>query len=140
MSRPALWNLPVTYAAVGATQSPETLRYPPEGYRVFEKRVRIGTGPARWDFAWHATLAWGIKVRSGFTIELTETPPEVTEGSYAPVSFDTAGTPVAPAITGPSTETVYGPDGLPFVSPATRPGWCCTSARSRSMSLCASST
>jgi uncharacterized protein (UPF0548 family) len=114
VSRKPLWNLPVNYAAVGATQTQEAMAFPPAGYHPFEKRVRVGTGPARWDFAWHATLAWGIPIRSGFTVELTETPPEVSEGSYSPVTFDTGGVPVSPAST-PSDEAVYGPDGIPFV-------------------------
>lgn len=117
MARKPLWSLPVSYAAVGATQSQESLAFPPEGMRPFERRVRIGTGPARWDFAWRATLSWGIKIRSGFAVEVTETPREVREGSYTPVTFDESGTPVAPAAIGESEEVVYGPDGLPFVSP-----------------------
>ncbi|MCW4384600.1 DUF1990 domain-containing protein [Salinibacterium sp. SYSU T00001] len=118
MGRKPLWSLPVTYAAVGATQTQEALAFPPAGLRPFEKRVRIGTGPARWEFAWRATLSWGIKIRSGFEIELTETPPEVREGSYSPVGFDESGTPVEPAtVEDEPAEVAYGPDGLPFVQP-----------------------
>ncbi|WP_403024603.1 DUF1990 family protein [Salinibacterium sp. GXW1014] len=117
MSKKALWNLPVNYAAVGATQSQESIAFPPKGYRPFEKRVRIGTGPARWEFAWRATMSWGIMIRSGFDVELTETPLEVREGSYTPVTFDDSGTPVAAAGTGEREEVPYGPDGLPFVTP-----------------------
>lgn len=117
MSRRQLWELPVNYAAVGATQSPEIVGFPPRGFRSYERRVRIGTGPARWDFAWHAALGWGIPIRSGFTVELTETPREVREGSYSPVEFDAHGTPIAPAVTGEPAETVYGPDGFPLGTP-----------------------
>ena len=117
MSSRPLWELPVSYASVGATQSRELLAFPPKGYRSFEKRVRIGTGPARWEFAWRATMAWGISIRSGFTIELTETPPEVLENSYTPVTFDDAGVPVAPAGTVDPDVLEYGPDGLALVKP-----------------------
>jgi len=116
VSRPALWNLPASYASIGATQAGDMMSFPPRGYKPFEKRVRVGTGPVRWDFAWHATLAWGINIRSGFTVELTETPAEVSEGTYVPVSFDTAGVPIVPASSGVD-EAVYGPDGLPLVKP-----------------------
>lgn len=116
MSRPTLWNLPTSYASIGATQAGDMMGFPPRGYTPFEKRVRVGTGPVRWDFAWHATLAWGITIRSGFTVELTETPAEVSEGSYTPVSFDAAGVPIAP-VSSRSDEAVYGPDGLPLVKP-----------------------
>lgn len=112
-----LWSLPVSYASIGATQSREVLTFPPKGFRSFEKRARVGSGPVRWDFAWHATMAWGIKIRSGFAIELTETPKEVSEGSYSPVTFNERGVPIAPAESGAPEETVYGPDGLPFAKP-----------------------
>jgi uncharacterized protein (UPF0548 family) len=117
VARKPLWSLPVNYAAVGATQAQESMAFPPQGYRPFERRVRVGTGPARWEFAWRATLSWGIKIRSGFEIELTETPQEVRDGSYTPVTFDDSGTPVGAAGTGASDEVLYGPDGLPFVTP-----------------------
>lgn len=117
MSKKALWSLPVNYAAVGATQSQESVSFPPSGYKPFERRVRIGTGPARWEFAWRATMSWGISIRSGFTVELTETPQEVREGSYTPVTFDDSGSPVTAAEVGEPEEEVYGPDGLPFVKP-----------------------
>ncbi|MCU1546249.1 MAG: hypothetical protein JWP30_1349 [Homoserinimonas sp.] len=117
MTRPALWKLPVSYAAIGATQAADLMAYPPPGYRPYEKRVRIGHGPVRWDFAWHATLSWGIKLRSGFTVDVENSPSEVTDATYTPVSFDDAGTPVSPAATGPSAEAVYGPDGMPFIAP-----------------------
>ncbi|QEE62607.1 DUF1990 domain-containing protein [Salinibacterium sp. dk2585] len=62
-------------------------------------------------------MSWGIKVRSGFDVELTETPREVREGSYTPVTFNDSGAPVAAAGTGERKEVTYGPDGLPFVTP-----------------------
>lgn len=39
------------------------------GFRVFERRVLIGTGNDRWNFARREALSWGIKRRSGFTVE-----------------------------------------------------------------------
>lgn len=117
MAPAPLWQNAVNYAAVGATQTQESMAFPPKGYRPFERRVRIGTGPARWEFAWRATMSWGIKVRSGFDVELTETPDEVREGSYTPVVFDESGTPVVAAGSIDADEVTYGPDGLPFVAP-----------------------
>jgi uncharacterized protein (UPF0548 family) len=117
MSRPVLWELPVSYAAVGATQAVDLMQYPPRGYRPYEKSVRIGYGPARWDFAWHAVLSWGVKIRSGFTIEFADKPPQGADTSYTPVSFDAEGTPISAATIGADGDAVYGPDGMPFVTP-----------------------
>lgn len=115
MVRSALWEQPVSYAAVGATQAADLMQYPPRGFRPFEKRVRIGHGPLRWSFASQAVLSWGIQRRSGFTVDVTETPAEVTGQSYVPVSLDTAGVPVQPG-SGEDEEAVYGSDGAAMVA------------------------
>jgi uncharacterized protein (UPF0548 family) len=39
------------------------------GYRWFEATARIGDGPSHWSFAADAVLRWGVKTRSGFTVE-----------------------------------------------------------------------
>lgn len=113
MDRP-LWQRPVSYAAIGATQARDLLRYPPTGYRASEHRRRIGHGDARFEFAWSSTLSWGIQRAVGFRVEPEETPAEVVEQSYLPVSFGDDGTPIAPAVT---PERRFGPDGTPFVVP-----------------------
>ena len=69
-----LWRVPVTYAAIGATQADDLLSYPPQGFRPMEVRVRLGHGPERWDFAWVQTLSWGIQRRAGFHVEILDTP------------------------------------------------------------------
>lgn len=110
-----LWQTPVTYTAVGATQSEAILRYPPLGFRSMQRTVRIGHGEARWDYAWLETLSWGIQRRSGMTVTQLDTPVQVTEATYLPVSFDTQGIPVAPATLGEDAEQVFAPDGRPLV-------------------------
>jgi len=87
----------------------------PPGYRPFTQRSRIGHGDARWEYAWTTVLSWGIQRNSGFIVDIADAPAAVTENSYVPVSFDEAGTPVAEA-TDPD-ETVFGPDGTPFIVP-----------------------
>jgi uncharacterized protein (UPF0548 family) len=111
-----LWRRPVSYAAIGATQAKDLLRYPPTGYRPIERRRRIGHGVERFEWASTQALTWGIHRRSGFRVRLTETPAEVTERSYAPVSFDKNGVPIAPSTTEVGDEVVYGRDGTPFVA------------------------
>jgi uncharacterized protein (UPF0548 family) len=112
-----LWQVPVTYAAIGATQAEDLLRYPPTGYRPMERRVRIGHGDARWEFAWVQTMSWGIQRRAGFHVEPLDSPSDVSEGTYVPVAFDKAGTPIQPAISGQDGELTYAPDGSSLVRP-----------------------
>lgn len=109
-----LWAQPVSYAAVGATQAPDLLTHPPQGYRPLERRVRIGHGDARFEWACAMTMAWGIQSLSGFEIRRMDAPAEVTENTYAPVVFDAEGTAVRPASTTPD-ETHFTPDGTPFL-------------------------
>ena len=115
--RRPLWQIPVTYAAIGATQAEDLLRYPPKGFRPIERRVRIGYGPERWEDAWVQTLSWGIQRAAGFHVEPLETPAEVSDGTYFPVAFDKQGLPVQPAATGHGGELVFAPDGSALVRP-----------------------
>jgi uncharacterized protein (UPF0548 family) len=112
-----LWRRPVSYAAIGATQARDLLRYPPTGYRPIERRRRIGHGEARFEWAAAQALTWGIQRNSGLRVRPTETPPQVSELSYLPVSFDDSGVPIAPATTEIGDEVVFGQDGTPFVAP-----------------------
>ncbi len=95
-----IWLAPVTYGAVGATQAPDLLRYPPAGYRAIERTARIGHGAARFEYACVAALTWGIQKRSGFRIQPIEPPIE----SDAPAG--SAG-----------REALYGPDGTRYLRP-----------------------
>jgi uncharacterized protein (UPF0548 family) len=114
--RSALWEQPVSYAAVGATQAADLMQYPPAGFRPYQKRVRIGHGPLRWSFASQAVLSWGVQRRSGLKIETTQSPAEVTDQSYVPVSLDTGGVPV-PRKEVAGEEVIYGSDGTTMVAP-----------------------
>lgn len=107
----------MTYGAVGATQAPDLLVFPPKGYRPLERRVRIGHGDARWQFAWTETMSWGIQRRSGMQVETQPAPAEATVGSYTPVAFDGDGAPVQPAVVGEGGETVYAADGTALLRP-----------------------
>jgi uncharacterized protein (UPF0548 family) len=117
MSGVELWQRPVSYGAVGATQAADLMQYPPSGFRPIERRVRVGHGDERWDYAWNQLFTWGIQRLSGMRVELSDTPGEVTELTYIPVGFDSAGTPVAPATVDSSGEALYGPDGTAFLRP-----------------------
>lgn len=60
----------LTYLAVGATR-PESADWtpPPSGRLRFERTVQIGVGDACWQAASSALFSWGVKTRSGFTVE-----------------------------------------------------------------------
>jgi len=112
-----LWQHPVTYAAVGATQAVDLLRYPPEGYRPIERRARIGHGDERFEYASLAVMTWGVQRNSGFTVTMADAPAEVTEMTYTPVAFDDDGEPIQPASTGIAHEQAFASDGTAIVSP-----------------------
>jgi uncharacterized protein (UPF0548 family) len=117
MDAGTLWQVPVTYGAVGGTQARDLMRYPPKGFRPVERRIRIGHGQARWEHAWVETMTWGIQKRAGITVHALEAPTEVTAGTYVPVAFDAEGTPVQPAGSVDAGETVFAPDGTPMLRP-----------------------
>lgn len=116
MLSPSSWQLPVTYAAVGATKAADLMTFPPEGFRPFEQRSRIGHGDARWEHAWQATMTWGIQRNSGIRVRLGESPTEVVEGTYRPLAFDATGAPVVPEAVD-ENEIVYGAEGESFIAP-----------------------
>ena len=116
MSLSSPWQQTVTYGAVGATQAPDLMTFPPTGFRPFERRSRIGHGPLRWEYVWQSTLTWGIQRNSGFRVRLKESPAEVTQGTYTPVTFDDSGTPLQPDHV-ENNEVVYGAEGLEFIAP-----------------------
>ncbi|PZQ88411.1 MAG: DUF1990 domain-containing protein [Leifsonia xyli] len=103
--------MPVTYGAVGATQAPDLLQYPPRGYRPLVRTARVGHGPERWDYAWTRVMSWGIQRGAGFQVTPVDAPSAATESSYLPVVFDADGLPVAPATIGAGGEAMYSPDG-----------------------------
>jgi uncharacterized protein (UPF0548 family) len=106
----------VTYAAVGATKAADLLRYPPRGYRPLERRIRIGHGDERFEYASLAVMTWGVQRGAGFRVEVDETPASVTQLTYTPVAFDSDGAPAAPS-TVASDEVVYAADGTEAVAP-----------------------
>ena len=114
MSESELWMQPVTYAAVGATQAPDLFAFPPEGLKPMRRRARIGHGSARFEYAWSETLSWGIHRRSGFIVNVSDTPAEILGESYVPLAFDEEGTPIR---ANAPDHSMFGRDGTPFLVP-----------------------
>lgn len=117
MSRLPLWERPVAYGAVGATQALDLMQYPPAGFRPVVRRTRIGFGEARWNYATTCTLSWGIQRASGFRVELSDSPAAVTDVTYVPVGFDDQGAAIEPSSLAPAPGAQFAPDGSPILAP-----------------------
>ncbi|WP_203337585.1 DUF1990 family protein [Nocardioides limicola] len=66
-SRPSLAEKALSYRTVGVTLDED--RWHGDTHAGYQRRVRIGTGTTHWEFAAAEILRWGVKTRSGFTVE-----------------------------------------------------------------------
>ncbi|GAA3625773.1 hypothetical protein GCM10022200_05170 [Microbacterium awajiense] len=104
----------VDYAAVGATQAPDLMQYPPEKSIPAEDSWRIGSGEARFHSAADALLSWAPLRGAGLVLS------DVTPASgpmYSGVSFDAEGKPIAPSRV--DEDLRYDADGTPYVGAGT---------------------
>jgi uncharacterized protein (UPF0548 family) len=104
----------VDYAAVGATQAPDLMTYPPERSTPAEESWRIGSGEARFRGASDALLSWTAQRGAGLT--LTDVRP-ASGPMYSGVSFDAEGHPIAPSRS--ESDLRYDADGTPYVGAGT---------------------
>ena len=102
----------VDYAAVGATQAPDLMQYPPERSIPAEQSWRIGSGESRFHAASDALLSWTAQRGAGLTV--TDVRP-ASGPMYSGVGFDAEGHPIAPSRT--EAEQRFDADGTPYVSP-----------------------
>ena len=101
----------VDYAAVGATQAPDLMQYPPERSIPAESSWRIGSGESRFHTASEALMSWTAQRGAGLT--LADVRP-ASGPMYSGVSFDSEGNPIAPSRM--EVEQRFDSDGTPFVS------------------------
>jgi uncharacterized protein (UPF0548 family) len=106
----------VTYAAVGASQAPDLLQYPPAGYRPLEVRGRVGHGEERWEWAVDALLTGGVYRGAGMGVRMRAVDAGAAERAYQPVEFAESGEPLEPAEVGAADE-VYTADGERHLRP-----------------------
>lgn len=106
----------VTYAAVGASQAPDLMQYPPAGYRPLEQRRRIGHGDDRWAWAVDELLTGGVYRGAGMGVRITPVTAGDAELTYHPVEFDPAGAPAQAAQVGADDE-VYTAGGARHLRP-----------------------
>ena len=59
----------LTYTEVGVTADEDLWNDALPGSPGYQRSVRLGTGASQWAFASTEILRWGVKARSGFTIE-----------------------------------------------------------------------
>lgn len=114
MRRSSFEDRPTDYAAVGATQAPDLLQYPPAGFVPYEDSIKIGSGDDRFEKAASLLLTWQVQRRAGVRVS------EIIAGTgdtYRGVRFADDGTPIAPGE--PQTEERYSADGTPYVSSGT---------------------
>ena len=104
----------VDYAAVGATQAPDLMQYPPERSIPAEESWRIGSGEARFHTASDALLSWAAQRGAG--LELKDVRP-ASGPMYSGVSFDAEGNAIAPSRT--DADLRYDADGTPYVGAGT---------------------
>jgi uncharacterized protein (UPF0548 family) len=103
----------LNYAAVGATQNPDVVLYPPTGFRPYQSSRRLGSGQERFDIASRTLMTWGIHRNSGIPVtDLARDPNAV----YSGIEYDEAGRPLGP---GQPQEELFSPDGTPYVSAGT---------------------
>jgi uncharacterized protein (UPF0548 family) len=104
----------VDYAAVGATQAPDLMHYPPERSIPAEESWRIGSGEARFRAAGDALLSWTAQRGAG--LELKDVRPAAGP-MYSGVSFDAEGNAIAPSRS--ESDLRYDADGTPYVGAGT---------------------
>lgn len=114
MRRATFRDETVDYAAVGATQAPDLMQYPPERSTPAQESWRIGSGEARFDSASDALLSWHAQRAGGLT--LSDIRP-ASGPMYSGVSFDGEGHPVAPSRS--DADQRFEADGTPWVSAGT---------------------
>ena len=105
-------EMPVSYAAVGATRNADVVRFPPDGATPYEESLRLGSGSERFLLASSLLMTWGAQRGGGFEIL------EVTRGrgaDYEGVDFDSEGRPQ----TAGQAEDKFGPDGEPYITSGT---------------------
>ncbi|SEC17497.1 Uncharacterized protein, UPF0548 family [Paramicrobacterium humi] len=114
MRRSNFEDQPTDYAAVGATQAPDLLQYPPHGFKPYEDSIKIGSGEERFHAASASLLSWQVQRLAGFEVTAIE---RGSGDQYKGVKFAEDGTPIARAAD--HAEERFAADGTPFVTSGT---------------------
>ncbi|MEJ6489968.1 DUF1990 family protein [Leucobacter sp. USCH14] len=101
-------EMPVAYAAVGASKDPDIVKYPPEGMTPYEEELRLGSGQERFLIASSLLMTWGAQRGSGVRVTGIV---RGTGSEYVGPSFTSDGMPEAAG----EVEEQFGPDGEPYI-------------------------
>jgi uncharacterized protein (UPF0548 family) len=114
MRRGSFRDETVDYAAVGATQAPDLMQYPPERSIPSQESWRIGSGEARFRSAGDALLSWRAQRDGGLVVSDVR---PAAGPMYSGVSFDHEGNPIAPSRL--DADQRFDADGTPWVGAGT---------------------
>lgn len=106
-------QMPVAYAAVGASKLPDITRFPPEGMTPYEETLRLGSGQRRFLIASSLLMTWAAQRGAGITVEELG---GADGNDYASPEFAADGTPAAAR----EREEHFAPDGTPFIAAGSR--------------------
>lgn len=104
---------PATYAAVGASNDPNIVRFPPEGFTGHSDEVRLGIGERAFQAASDALMSWQAQRRAGFEVT------DITQDSqmrYAGIRFTDDGRPLGPV---DESERSFSASGEAFITSGT---------------------
>lgn len=104
-------EMPLAYAAIGASDGVDLLRFPPEGSTPYEEELQLGSGDDRFHTAANLLMTWGAQRVAG--VEVIDIQQAATL-DYAGVQF-TEGVPEL----GPEPEHLFSPEGEPYLSAGT---------------------
>ncbi|QIM18553.1 DUF1990 family protein [Leucobacter coleopterorum] len=105
-------EMPVTYAAVGASKLADVVRFPPEGTESYSEALQLGSGQERFVAASSLLMTWGAQRGAGIEVS------EIARGSeeaYVGPEFDESGHAQGLRV----REEQFGPDGEPYIVPGT---------------------
>ena len=105
-------DMPVAYAAVGASRAPDLLRFPPSGSTPYEESLRLGSGEERFVLASSILMTWGAQRGAGLHVEVVR---RGTGGDYDGVTFGADGVAQVAA----AREDTFAPDGEPYLTAGT---------------------
>lgn len=103
--------MPLAYAAIGASDAFDLLRFPPEGSTPYEEEVQLGSGDDRFHTAANLLMTWGAQRAAGVDVIDIQ---QAATLDYAGLQF-TDGVPEL----GAEPEHLFSTEGEPYISAGT---------------------